>query len=179
MLIYKNKKIKFILEFFIYNLLLFSHSVMSNSFAIPRTVAYQAPLAMGLSRQESWSGLPFPSPGDLSDPGIEPGSPVLWADALPSEPPVWEHKRLQNTYWKSQWRRLSGEEDIWAVVEKMCRICQVKKFRWGCRRNNVSETINLLKSLVWAGNTKEKGRVPIREWCKWHQNQSLSMECER
>ena len=42
---------------------------------------------MGFSRQEYWSGLPFPSPGDLSDPGIEPGSPTSEADALTSEPP--------------------------------------------------------------------------------------------
>ena len=56
-------------------------------FATPWTVAYQAPPSMGFSRQECWSGLPFPSPGDLSDPGIEPGSPALQADALPSEPP--------------------------------------------------------------------------------------------
>ena len=56
-------------------------------FATPWTVAYQAPLSMGFSRQECWSGLPFPSPGDLPDPGIEPGSPALQADALPSEPP--------------------------------------------------------------------------------------------
>ena len=42
---------------------------------------------MEFSRQEHWSGLPFPSPGDLPDPGIEPGSPTLQADALPSEPP--------------------------------------------------------------------------------------------
>ena len=42
---------------------------------------------MGFSRQEYWSGLPFPSPGDLPDPGIEPRSPTLQADALPSEPP--------------------------------------------------------------------------------------------
>ena len=55
-------------------------------FATPWTVAYQAPLSMGFSRQECWSGLPFPSPGDLPDPGIEPGSPALQADALPSEP---------------------------------------------------------------------------------------------
>ena len=54
-------------------------------FATPWTVAYQAP-SMGFSRQEYWSGLPFPSPGDLPDPGIEPGSPTLQADALPSEP---------------------------------------------------------------------------------------------
>ena len=56
-------------------------------FATPWTVVYQAPPSMGFSRQECWSGLPFPSPGDLPDPGIEPGSPALQTDALPSEPP--------------------------------------------------------------------------------------------
>ena len=56
-------------------------------FATPWTVAYQAPPSMGFSRQECWNGLPFPSPGDLPDPGIEPGSPALQADALPSETP--------------------------------------------------------------------------------------------
>ena len=53
----------------------------------PWTVAHQAPLSMGFSRQEHWSGLPFPSPGDLPNPGIEPGSPALQADALSSELP--------------------------------------------------------------------------------------------
>ena len=48
---------------------------------------HQASLSLGFSRQEYWSGLPFPSPGDLPDPGIEPMSPALQADALPSEPP--------------------------------------------------------------------------------------------
>ena len=56
-------------------------------FATPWTVARQAPLSMGFSRQEYWSGLPFPSPGDLPNPGIEPGSPALQADTLSSEPP--------------------------------------------------------------------------------------------
>ena len=51
------------------------------------TVAHQAPLSEGFSRQESWSGLPFPSPGYLPNPGIKPGSPTSQADALPSEPP--------------------------------------------------------------------------------------------
>ena len=51
------------------------------------TVAYQASPSMGFSRQEYWSGLPFPSPGDLPDPGIEPGFPTLEADTLISEPP--------------------------------------------------------------------------------------------
>ena len=53
-------------------------------FATPRTVAYQAPPSRGFSRQEYWSGLPFPSPEDLPDPGIEPRSPALEADALTS-----------------------------------------------------------------------------------------------
>ena len=56
-------------------------------FATPWTVANQAPLSMGFSRQEYWSESPFPSPGDLPNPEIEPGSPPLLADALPSEPP--------------------------------------------------------------------------------------------
>ena len=56
-------------------------------FATPWTVAYQAPQSMGFSRQEYWSGLPFLSPEDLPNPGMEPGSPALQADALPSEPP--------------------------------------------------------------------------------------------
>ena len=56
-------------------------------FVTPQTVAYQASLSMGISRQEYLSGLPFPSPGNLPDPGIEPRSPALQADTLPSEPP--------------------------------------------------------------------------------------------
>ena len=56
-------------------------------FVTPWTVAHQAPPSMGFSRQEYWSGLPFPSPGDLPDPGIELRSPALQADALTSEPP--------------------------------------------------------------------------------------------
>ena len=56
-------------------------------FATPWTVAYQVPQSMEFSRQEYWSWLPFPSPGDLPNPGIEPRSPALQADALPSEPP--------------------------------------------------------------------------------------------
>ena len=56
-------------------------------FVTPWAVAHQAPPSMGFSRQEYWSGLPFPSPGDLPDLGIEPRSPTLEADALTSEPP--------------------------------------------------------------------------------------------
>ena len=55
--------------------------------ATPWTVPRRTPLSAEFSRQEYWSGLPFPSPGDLPDPGIESGSPTLQADSLPSEPP--------------------------------------------------------------------------------------------
>ena len=60
-------------------------SAVSDSFATPRAVAHQAPLSMGFSRQENWSGLLFPSLGDLADPVMEPGSPALQAGYLPSE----------------------------------------------------------------------------------------------
>ena len=60
--------------------------VMSEPFVTPLTIARQAPLSMGSPRQEYWSELPFPSLGDLPDPRIEPRSPALLADSLPSEP---------------------------------------------------------------------------------------------
>ena len=62
-----------------------SHFCHSDS-AIPWTVSVQAPLSMGFSRQDYWSGLPFLPPGHLPDPGIKPRSPTLQADSLPSEP---------------------------------------------------------------------------------------------
>ena len=61
-------------------------SVVPDS-ATPWTVVRQAPLSMGFFRQEYWSGLPCPPPGDLPNPGIEPRSPALQADSLPPEPP--------------------------------------------------------------------------------------------
>ena len=67
-------------------------------FATPWTVAYQAPPSMGFSRQEYWSGLPFLSPGDLPDPGIEPWSPAFQADALTSEPPQKSNAKLMSIH---------------------------------------------------------------------------------
>ena len=54
-------------------------------FATPWTVAHQTPLSMGFSRQEYWSGLPYPPPGDLPNPGVEPRSPAFQVDSLPAE----------------------------------------------------------------------------------------------
>ena len=71
-----------------------SCSVMSDSFATPWTIAYQAPPSMGFSRQEYWSRLLFLSPGHLPNPGLEPESPTLQADTLSFEPPgkpLWYH----------------------------------------------------------------------------------------
>ena len=67
-----------------------NHSVVPD-FATPWTVAWQASLSLGFSRQEYWSGLPFPSPGDLPNPGIKFESPALQADSLPSQ----QHKCLK------------------------------------------------------------------------------------
>ena len=60
---------------------------MADSFATPWTAAHQAPLSVGFSRQEYWSELPFPSPGDLSSPEIEPMSPALAGGFFTAEPP--------------------------------------------------------------------------------------------
>ena len=77
-------------------------------FMTPWTVAHQVPLSMGFSRQEYWSGLPCPLPGDLPNPGIKPRSPTLQADSLPPEPPGKQLKvchdlnvKLQNLYEKN------------------------------------------------------------------------------
>ena len=67
--------------------------------ATPWTLTCQAPLSVGFSRKEHWSGLPFSSPGDLPEPGIEPRSPALQADSLPTELRIntWELPFLKNT----------------------------------------------------------------------------------
>ena len=77
-------------------------------FATPWTVVYQAPLSMGFSRQGYRSGLPFPSPGDRPNPGIEPGSPTLQADALPSEPPgnFYYFAKQRGTQWTPASKKL-------------------------------------------------------------------------
>ena len=60
---------------------------MSDPFVTPCIADHQAPLSKGFPRQEYWSWLPFPFPGELPEPGIKPGSPTLQADSLPPEPP--------------------------------------------------------------------------------------------
>ena len=77
-------------------------------FVTPWTnVAHQSPPTMGFSRQEYWSGVPFPSPGDLPNPGIKPRSPALQADPLTSEPP--------GKPWSARKRGVKGEVKSWSV----------------------------------------------------------------
>ena len=81
-------------------------------FATPWTVAYQAS-PTGFSRQEYWSGLPFLSPEDLPHPGIEPGSPALQADALPSEPPGKSYIQFSSVQWHTHQHHERFEADYW------------------------------------------------------------------
>ena len=92
-------------------------------FGTPWTVAYQAPPPMGFSRQKCWSGLPFPSPGNLPDPGIKSGSSALQADALPSEPtgkPKIEGKGVRKSDGKRQKAEATEESEVqkWELEEQ-------------------------------------------------------------
>ena len=85
--------------------------------------AYQAPLSMEFSRQEYWSGLPFPSPGDLPDPGIEPRSPALQADTLSSEPPG----------------KLAGKEDTFLPNTPSCQLRPAKSGTYADKQHLIFE----------------------------------------
>ena len=89
-------------------------------FATPWTVAYQAPPSMEFSRQEFWSGLPLPSPGDLPNPGIEPGSPSLQANALPSEPPGKPHGKREKD--KVTLRKMIRKSTFLTVLEALTNL---------------------------------------------------------
>ena len=116
-------------------------------FATPRTIAPQAPPSMGFSRQEYWSGLSFPSPGDLPDPGIEPRSPALQADALPSE-----LKGLEAVKWTwpikailmvLHWNDINGREHKWQLFKihfyVKYSLHTIQHFKWAlCNGDQVS-----------------------------------------
>ena len=101
------------------NCLLFSRSVVSNPFATPWTLAHQAPLSMGFPRQEYWSELPFPSPGDLPDPGIEPESSALTGRFFTGE---LRGKRCTLTYSVS--KRKASSTSILGEGKQVLRIYQ-------------------------------------------------------
>ena len=108
-------------------------------FATSWTVALQTPLSMGFSRQEYWSGLPFPSPGDLPNPGIKPQSPALQTGALPSEPPgkPWWLANLANqpTTNHRQIRKLSQDHSSQVPISQSMNMHKI----------NVTEVLQLLQ----------------------------------
>ena len=111
-----------------------SLSVVSDS-ASPWTIAHQAPLSIGILRQEYWSGLPFPSPGNLPDPGIKPGSPTLQADALPSEP----SGKLTHSYRHVSVRFTSIRlfaQCVQLCNDTHCNLCTMCTFHWQCQEKS-------------------------------------------
>ena len=119
-------------------------------FATSWTEAGQAPLSMGFSRQEHWSGLPFPSPRDLPDLGMELGSPALQADSLPSEPPGSPRNgETQANLW--------GETRAWETIKLKGRIHKVRRL-WKLRETENEWTAG---TVVSYGTTHAKLRGMI------------------
>ena len=118
------------------------------------TVAHQAPLSMGFSRQEYWSGLPFPSPGDLPKPRMEPSSPALagrfYTTELPGKPVVY----LENKGNRHQWCKTFSRQP-WATEEQLCFIKKkitknITKGHWkvGLFNLQISTLIHGLKCML-------------------------------
>ena len=102
----------FLIDELSYSMLFFSCKVVSDSFTTLGTVAHQAPLSMGFLRQEFSSGLPFPAPGDLCNPGIEPKSPVLAGRFFTTQPPL-------NTMYEMSGRCRIGTHALQILWEQM------------------------------------------------------------
>ena len=122
-----------------------SHSVVSDPLVTPWTVARQALLSMEFSRQEYWSGLPMPSPGDLPDPGVNLGFPTLQADSLPSESPGSTRMLKWVTYCfcrGSSWPRdqtwvscMAGRFfPVWAIRETLLAVKESGNALWSLYR---------------------------------------------
>ena len=92
-------------------------------FVTPWTVAHQASLSIGFSRQEYWSGWPFPSPGDLPDPGIEPVPPTSQADALPSETPGKQFVTLKSLSHLPPLKLTHGKSDNFYFTDEETEAC--------------------------------------------------------
>ena len=120
-------------------LLLPSCSVLSDSFATPWTAAHKAPLSMKFSRQEYWSGLPFPSPGDLPNPWIKPMSPALAGRFFTTEPPG---KLKYNKV-----RQEIGERNVLYLEKNTPGVGDEQGGlaccgSWGCKESDMTELLN-------------------------------------
>ena len=141
---------------------------------IPRTLACQAPLPMGFPRQEYWSGLPFPSPGDLPDPGIESRSPTLHADSLPPEPPGncigGLNLGSQSRHHKEVTLQLNSEEEVKWMRQGTRRVFQTEGR--ACAEAWKGATRALRKTLVFnvltlrhpKGFIQMQAKVPLNLW---------------
>ena len=106
--------------------------------------SYQAPLSMGFSRQEYWSGLPLPSPGDLPNPGVKPGSPALQADALPSEPPGKSHEDHEEHSPESCSLYSKHDSKNWDPIEALLWFVQSE-----CACVHVCSVTSVVSNSVW------------------------------
>ena len=105
----------------------------------PWTIAHRVPLSMGFFKQEYCWGLPFPSPGDLFEPGIEPGSPALRTDSLLSEPPGKPRGSKESLYSKGLWQGERRKMMPWGVGSD-CGVCKPPKSEArGCSFHEDSE----------------------------------------
>ena len=142
-------------------------------FATPWTIAYQAPPSMGFSRQQCWSGLPFPSPGYLLNPGIKPRSPTLQADPLPSEP-----LKLKLQYFGHLMRRVDSLEKTWCLEGLGAR--REGDDGWMASRtlwtwvwvNSGSWWWSGRPGVLWFMDCKESDTT---EWLNWTENVQFSL----
>ena len=114
------------------------------SYVTPWTVAHQPPLSMDFSRQEYWSGLPFPSPGDLLNPGIEPRSPTLQVDSLPtglSGKPFIQPQKEWNIATCSNIDRPRKNYTYWSKSNRKRQILYDITYMWNQKKNTTNKLI--------------------------------------
>ena len=129
-------------------------------FATLWTAAHQAPPSMGFSRQEYWSGFPFPSPGDLPDPGIKPRSPSLQADTLSSEPPgklyMTTGKTISLTVWTFVGKKLCVCHSFPSKEQASFNLMAADTVHsdFGAQENKICHCFHFSSYLPWSDGTR-------------------------
>ena len=144
--------------------------------ATPWTVACQAPLSVGFSKQESWSGLPFSSPGDLPDPGIKPGSPAPQADFFPDWATSEAHFWMESACYFNSETFLSLYFMFLLIMVKVSRRNKSKpvtlKLWLGLLTINHSSFSRYLRSTFF--REEINGKIDIKKICKRGKSRSLT-----